>query len=119
MLSMSFAVLSAASGIGAVLAALISRADKRRPPWFIGAIHGGLGALGLAVLFVALTQSAPRGLAQGAAFFGWDAAVLLAAALLAGILLLVVRGRSALLLSLHAVLAIFGYVILATYVSFD
>jgi hypothetical protein len=73
----------------------------------------------LLVLVFALRSGAPRGVAQGVGAFGWDAVVLLGAALTAGIGVLLGRGRYGLVLALHVVLAMFGYTILLTYVSFN
>jgi hypothetical protein len=78
-----------------------------------------VGGLGLLVLFLALRSGTPRGVAEGVGPFGWDAALLLAAALVAGLAGLFRRGRSGLVLALHVILAMFGYTILLTYVSFD
>jgi len=116
-LSLSFAALSAASALGAYLAILVMRTDSVRPPWRIAAVHGGLGGAGLAVLVFALWGAAPRGVAEGVSVFGWDAVALLGAAFLAGLGVWGLRGRSGLVIALHAILAMFGYVILAAYVS--
>ncbi len=117
MLYLSFAFLTAASALGAFLAVLVMRADAGRPPWRIAAVHGGLGGLGLAILLFALWGTGQRGEAKGVSLFGWDAVGLLGAAFLAGIGAWGLRGRSGLVVALHAILAMFGYVILATYVS--
>ncbi len=119
MLKLAFAFLSVACAFGAFLAMLVMRADEKagRPPWRVAAVHGVLGGVGVAILLWGLWGAAPRGVAEGVGPFGWDAAGLLSAALLAGIAVLVLRRRSGLLLALHAVLAMFGYVILAAYVS--
>jgi len=116
MLILSFAVLTAAAALGALLVVLVMREGGARPAWWVGAVHGVLGALGLLILFLAL-RGPPRGAVDGTSLFGWDAAGLLAVALLAGIGVLVRRRRPGLLLALHAILAVFGYVILFTYVS--
>ncbi len=117
MLYLSFVLLTAGSALGALLAALVMRPNGKRPSWLVGAAHGSVGAIGLAVLILSLLRSEPRGVAQGVSMFGWDAVVLLGAALLAGLIVLLRRGKSGLVLALHAVLAMFGDVILLAYVS--
>ena len=66
----------------------------QRPHWVVGATHGIAGAAGLILLLVAL-RGPPRGGATGSSSFGLEAAVLLAAALLAGLAIVVlVRQRA-------------------------
>jgi len=70
------------------------------------------------VLLIALAGP-PRGVAMGVGAFGRIAAVLLALTLLAGLGILVVRLRRrrvpALLIGMHATIAISGVVVLAAY----
>jgi len=124
MLSLSAAILAAAVLLGAILATLHLRADgaSRLPSWFLGpagAMHGLLGAAGLAVLVLAL-QGPVRGAATGTASFGTIAAILLATAFAAGLGIALAHLRRArppgALIGLHALLAISGVVILAAYI---
>jgi hypothetical protein len=119
MLSLAFFLLSATILSGAALALLHLR-DARPPPRPIGALHGVLGAAGLASLLLAL-RGPPRGLQTGVAPFGQVAAWLAVGALLAGLAILVLRQRSGrvagLALAAHATLAIIAYVMLAAYVA--
>jgi hypothetical protein len=120
-LSAAFAVLSAAVLLGLLLAALYLRAaDDRYPHWSIGAAHGTIGAIGLALLLAALGEPT-RGVALGAGSFRLIAAAMLGTALLAGLTIpLLWRRRRALLsatIALHAIVAVAGYLILATYVT--
>ena len=124
-LGLAFSLASLAAALGAVLAVLHVRAGEghARPPWQAGVVHGLLGAAALAALVAAL-QGPPRGVAQGAGTFGLDAAVLLGGALLAGVAFAWRRqrgtkGAGGLVLALHGVFAMFGYLILAAYASFD
>jgi hypothetical protein len=107
-----FALLSAAVLIGAGLAAL--RASRRVwrgwwPGWLTAAVHGTLGAAGLAALAAAIATGSLHGP------FAWDAAILIAAALLSGLAMAyrVLRthsGPGAVLL-LHISLAVIGYLL--------
>ena len=119
MLPLSFGLLLVAALIGNGLAALHLRAERTAPPrWAFGAIHGLLGAIGLATLFIAL-RGPPRGVAMGVGAFGRIAAVLLAMALLAGLAIVAIRLRRrrvpGLVIGIHATLAVSGVVILAAY----
>jgi hypothetical protein len=119
MLPLSFGLLLVAALIGSGLAALHLRAERTAPPrWAFGTIHGLLGAIGLATLFIAL-RGPPRGVAMGVGAFGRIAAVLLAMALLAGLAIVAIRLRRrrvpGLVIGIHATLAVSGVVILAAY----
>jgi hypothetical protein len=105
-------ILSLAVIAGTILALWHLRATDgaSRPPLFAGLAHGVVGAVGLAFLLVAL-QGPARGVGAGAGSFGTTAAVLFAAALLTGIAILVSRGK-AVVIAVHAGLAITGYVLL-------
>jgi hypothetical protein len=122
MLTLAFYVLSAAVLAGAVLAMLHLRATSpaQRPPWVSGAVHGVGGVIGLALLLIAL-RGPPRGVVNGTASFGLQAAVFLGGAIVTGIGIIVLarrRGRAtSLMMAVHALLAVTGYVLLAAYVS--
>jgi hypothetical protein len=118
MLLLSFIVLLLAALLGSVLAAMHLRGEKAPPGWLPGALHGLLGAIGFALLLLAL-RGPPRGEAVGVGAFGRIAAVLLALALVAGLAILVSRLRyrriPGLVIGIHATIAISGVVILAAY----
>lgn len=80
-----------------------------------GIAHGTVGAAGLAVLLLALRGPA-RGVDAGVGSFGIVSAVLFAAALLTGIVLLTLR-RKGLVMAIHAGIAITGYVLLLAWSS--
>ena len=89
-----------------------------RPPrlWF-GVVHGLLGGIGFVTLLFAL-RGPPHGAAMGVAQFGKVAAVLLAVALMLGLVVFVLRVRrraSGPVIGIHAVIAISGIVVLAAY----
>lgn len=83
-------------------------------------LYGLLGAAGPAAL-VPVLQGPPRGAAMGARSFGAAAAVLLAAALLAGLGVRLARRRRpgpvAFAVGVHATLAVSGFVVLAAYAA--
>lgn len=116
----SFGLVAAAALLGTVLALLHLRPagpTPRRPPWPLGALHGAIGAGGLASLVVAL-QGPLRGVAFGVGPFGLFSAALLTLALLAGLFLLGtlrLGRRSGFFIAVHAALAVTGLVILAAY----
>jgi hypothetical protein len=116
-LSLSLVLVLIAAALGALLVWLHLRPDAPRPRWELGALHGVLGAGGLATLVLAL-QGPPRGEAMGVGAFGRIAAVLLAFALAMGLVLLIRRRRGRLTsgpIGIHATIAISGVVILAAY----
>jgi len=84
----------------------------------LGYAHAAIAVAGFAALLVALS-GAPRGAATGTQSFGAIAAVLLGAALLAGLVMLAARLRArkvpGALLGAHATLAVSGFVVLAVY----
>ena len=116
MLALAFGLLLITALFGGALAALHQR--QRPPAWQLGAMHGGLGVIGLGALLLAL-RGPPRGVAMGVGSFGQISAVLLAMALLAGLAILIVRLRvrrvPGLVIGIHATIAISGVVILAAY----
>ncbi len=130
MLSLSCWVLSATALAGTVLVMLHLRATSpvQRPHWMAGTAHGLLGAAGLALLLVAL-RGPPRGAATGTSTFGVQAAILVGAALVAGIAIVVLSRRAAAgpapeaakvitgAMIVHSLLAITGYVLLLAYAS--
>ncbi|MDE2582165.1 MAG: hypothetical protein KGL52_11050 [Rhodospirillales bacterium] len=107
----------AAALLGAVLAVLQLRSGGPPPvPWPVGALHGLLGAAGLALLVLALRYpdaAAP----PGTGGFRLAGAVVLGVALLGGLSILATRLRRGRfgsgLVGVHATLAITGLCILA------
>lgn len=117
MLPAAFGLVAAAVLLGILLALLHLRSAGRSPPWPIGALHGLIGASGLGALLIAL-RGPPRGVAFGVGPFGVFAAGLLVLALLAGLgvaTALRLRRRPGTLIAAHAMLAVTGFVILASY----
>ena len=98
MLTISFALLSLTVALGALF--LTGRAFQA------ALVHGGAGAAGLATLGLALRAGHLHGQ------FAWTVFGLLAAALCGGITL-AVRGRSALVVFLHAMAGGVAYLLLA------
>jgi hypothetical protein len=91
-------------------------ADRTSPPPLVAGIaHGVVGAVGLAVLLLAL-QGPARGISAGVGSFGTMAAALLAGALLSGVVMLFLR-RKRVLMAIHAGIAITGYVLLLAWDS--
>ena len=119
MLSLALVILSATVVLGIALALLRLRGPSA-PPWMIGALHGLLGAAGLATLILAL-RGPPRGVVTGVASFGAIAAVLAVGALVAGLGIVTLARRSGrgigLMIAVHGTVAITAYVLLAAYVS--
>ena len=120
----AFVILGVAVLLGSVLAILHLRTLKagtppQPPPWPLAALHGILAIAGLACLVLAL-RGPPRGLAQGTASFGIIAAALIVLAALFGAGLLAAhvfkRRIAGIMLGVHAMLAVSGFVILAAYV---
>jgi len=118
MLSLAFAILSAAVAAGIVLALLHLRGTP--PRGAVGVLHGMAGAAGLLALLLAL-RGPPRGVLTGVASFGAIAAVVAAVALAVGLVVAALARRShravGLLIGTHATLAITAYVLLIAYVS--
>ena len=114
----SFAILSAVVLLGLLLVLLHGTGRMRAVPT-LGKVHGGLGAAG-AALFAASLRPNPRAAEMGASGFGTAGVVLLALAILAGLLIWRVRFRKGdpmLAIGLHATLAIFGFALIAAYVA--
>jgi len=118
MLLLSFWLLLSAGLFGSVLGALHLRTGRAQPKAAYGVLHGLLGAVGLAVLLLAL-RGPPRGVAMGVGSFGRVATIILATTLLAGLVIATMYFRrqrpSGLLIAVHATIAISGIVILAAY----
>jgi hypothetical protein len=110
-ISGAFWVLTLAVAAGSALALWHLRAAEgaARPPIVAGVAHGLIGTIGLALLLVAL-RGPPRGVDAGVGSFATVSAVLFAGALLSGIVMLLLRRRG-LLIAIHAVIAISGYVL--------
>jgi hypothetical protein len=122
MLRTAVIVLSAAVTLGIVLALwhLRPAEGRRGPPWPIGLLHGALGIAGLGVLVV-LVQGPRRGDAMGVGSFGTTSAVLFALAVAAGVAVpLLIRRNphvTAVVIPMHAGLAITGYVLFLAWSS--
>ncbi len=123
MLALAVIALGVAVCVGSGLALWHMRPMNERPklPGWVGMAHGAVGALGLGALSMVL-QGPARGLTTGTAAFGWASAVLLTAALLAGLTIPMMR-RLRLLSStaivIHGVFAITGFAIFLAWASFD
>jgi hypothetical protein len=112
-------IITAAVLAGTVLAFWHLRAAEgvARPPGWAGLAHGLAGAVGLALLLLAL-RGPSRAVAEGAGSFGTIAAWLFGVALIVGGLVWVRRRRGPMLaILLHAVLAVTGWVVLIAWVS--
>jgi hypothetical protein len=110
-------VLTLAVVAGTVLGLWHLRATEggSRPPLAVGLAHGLAGMIGFALLLVALRGPA-RGVANGVAAFGPGAASLFAAALVTGLGVLLLPGKS-LTMAIHAGIAITGYALLLAWVA--
>jgi hypothetical protein len=115
----SFCILTAAVLLGSFIA--LSYFGLIRWRWWPGAIHGALGAAGLAILFFSL-GGPPRGVEFGVQSFGVIAAALATAGLLIGLgfaaLNVFAKKRVAWLVGAHVTIAIAGYFFLMAYVVF-
>ncbi|HET6182102.1 MAG TPA: hypothetical protein VFA03_00740 [Acetobacteraceae bacterium] len=120
MLSASLALVAAAGLLGLVLI-LLHGLRKWTTAARLGLFHAVLGAGGTALLIAALAASPARGAAAGAGGFGRAASWFLLFAFLAGLSIWRARRRgraeTLLLIGIHATLAVFGIVFLATYVA--
>jgi|SRR5215469_5384135 len=121
MLHFAFSVLAVAAVIGAGLAVLYARGPSApRPPMVVPLVHGGLGAVGIALLIAALNGGLPRA-DNGTGGFGLVAGVLLGLALAFGLLIAYASWRSrrpsGFVIATHASIAIAGLVVLLTLVA--
>jgi hypothetical protein len=116
-LNLAFWVLGGAVLIGGALALPYLHSGLRRLPWPVRFLHGGLGAVGLALLLLVLYRGLPPS-TMGTAGFGQAAAVLFGLALVLGLAIALFRVRPAgVVVAFHAGLAIAGFVVLWTLVS--
>lgn len=119
MLLSAFYLLTAAVLLGAFIA--LSYIGLIRWRWWPGAIHGTLGAAGLAVLFFSL-GGPPRGVEFGVQSFGAIAAAIASAALLIGLVIaalhLFAKKRAGWLVGAHVTVAIAAWLFLMAYVVF-
>ncbi len=111
MLTVAVWVLSIAVAAGTILALWHLRATDAasRPPLAAGVAHGVVGTAGLLALLLTL-GGPPRAVYAGAGSFGTMAAVLLAGAVLSGLGVLLLR-QKAMMITVHAGLAVIGYVL--------
>jgi len=120
MLFYSGLILGVSVLTGIALLALYQWVKPAGRIWLPGAAHGLIGVAGSGLLLGGL-QGPARGVHSGAGSFGTIAAVLLAGALALGLLVAAGRLRrkrpSALVLGIHATLAMTGLTLLAAYVS--
>ena len=104
--------------LGATLAIQILRRPTHAPSRALAWLHGIAALLSYGVLAVALMGSR-RGAETGTQYFGLAAAILLLVAAIIGLLSLVLHYRRkrvpGVAISIHASVAVFGYVILAVY----
>jgi hypothetical protein len=119
--TLAFVILAAAAAGGALLAIPFLRGkDARRAHWAVTLGHGALGMAGVGVLLAGLWRGMPAN-GMGTAGFGDGAAVLLALALVLGIMIALAsfgrRRPAAALVAVHASLAIAGLVVLWALVS--
>jgi hypothetical protein len=117
LVSITVWVLTIAVAAGTALGFWHLRADAggSRPPLAAGIAHGIIGTIGLGAMLLAL-RGPVRGVATGVASFGTTAAALFAAALVTGIALLLLR-RKAIMMAIHAGIAITGYALLLAWSS--
>jgi hypothetical protein len=119
LLSLSVGLLTLAVLAGTILGLWHLRGAASGPPMSAGIAHGLSGAAGLAALLLAL-RGPPRGVAAGAGSFGTTSAVLFVAALACGVAVFLLRRKgNAVVMAIHAGLAITGYVLLLAWSSFD
>ncbi len=116
MLSVAVTLLTLGVAAGTGLALWYLRGGARPPP-AAGALHGGIAAVGLVALLLAL-RGPPRGVAAGVGSFGATAAVLFVAALVTGLAILARRRMVPVVtMAIHAGVAITGYVLLLAWSS--
>jgi hypothetical protein len=119
---LAFGVLGVAVMFGLALSAALMLPDVPLRPRILGGYaHGAIGIAGFVVLLAALARAAPHVSRSGTGSFGTMAMALLAATVLAGVLVFIGHQRrrpaGAVVVALHATLAVAGYVMLAAYIS--
>jgi hypothetical protein len=119
----AIALLTVVVGVGGWLASLYLLVE--RPParlnW-VGILHGAGGAVGFAVMVAAVrVPPGAHAVRMGVGRFGWFAAFLVGAALVAGLAILATHLRrltvSNSLVATHGLLAVTGYTLLVTYLT--
>jgi hypothetical protein len=119
----AIALLTVVVAVGGWLASLYLMVE--RPParlnW-VGLLHGVGGVVGFAVMVAALQVPAgAHAVRMGVGRFGWFAAFLVGAALLAGLVILATHMRRLAvpnsLVATHGLLAVSGYTLLVTYLT--
>jgi hypothetical protein len=120
MLIAAFIILGIAVLIGSGLAIQYLHTEGMKPPpWPLALLHVLFGIGGLGCLLLAL-RGPPRGLENGTGSFGIFAATLIVMTALVGGLMLAARIRkkrpAGILIGVHAMLAVGGFVILVVYV---
>jgi hypothetical protein len=120
MLDAAFYIVAVAVLSGILLALLHLRATEpaQWPRWYLGALHGAIGAVGLIAAILVLTE--PLGSAKpGVAGFRLYGVITLAVGLVLGggiPLLWWRRGApSALLIGVHGTIAVTGFILLAAF----
>ena len=118
MITLAVWLWAIAVAIGAVMA-LRFLGERQLASRAVAAVHGTLGAAGLAALLVALATGNGAGNRYGTAAFGPAAAVLATVAVIIG-LTIALRGRSrprgpGLLIGIHATVAVTAAVLLLAY----
>jgi hypothetical protein len=120
MLTLSAIVLTVTALGGLCLFALYQWTRPAGRVWLPGVAHGGLGLAGFVLLLIGLAGP-PRGVATGSGQFGMIGAVMIGVGFMFGVLLAAARWRggppSAMVLGIHASIAVGGLVMLAAYLS--
>src|ERR1700739_1498759 len=116
----AFIIVAIAVSLGSALGVMHLQSEGRTtPPWLLTVVHGLFGLGGFGCLVLAL-RGPPRGLDQAIGSFGMIAAALIALTALLGVSFaatrLLNRRPAAILIGIHATLAVSGFVILAAYV---
>jgi hypothetical protein len=119
MLNAAFLILTTAVLLGTALAFLYLRTATGLPaPWPLATLHGVLGIGGLSCLLLAL-RGPSTGLGQRNGSFEEMSAILFALAAFIGVGIffthLLKRRRAGMLIAIHAMLAIGGFVVLLAY----
>jgi hypothetical protein len=121
LLALAAIVLTATAIGGLSLFALYDWFKPTGRVWPPGAMHGGLGLVGFAMLLAGLLGGPVRGARMGASQFGAIGAALIGAGLSLGAVAFAarLRGRSpaGVVLGIHASLAVGGLVMLAAYLA--